>query len=575
MYKDEILRWPRNGLLGLTEQAFEREIERLKCEVSSIKSKLTPMPNELEALTQIMQSVDRARDLAWSLTTLCRARESRSTIDPQTRLARYALRECIKDLYAVVKQVRDCLAQLSPQQCQSDQWQAWFADLDEPFSPQTAVGDMVEALSAMHTHLVATLRIRPLNKTGQEVSKSYSQAVSILKTSDDAVLRRSTLASFNVWFAEHAVIFCDIQNILLNWRVLQIRRSSGDIYQTALRKEGVSVQALQAMFAAIDTRLERIRQGVTQRAQALGLRQLHASMLLADGQDESGGNTGELRGASEVIGALKSAMQPCGGDFDLFLDEALRKHWIEVAPYPAGQSGTWCENLPAHQAVAILANNPNSLTGALQFAHPCGIGHLHWSLRKLSHNLKRVPLAVIETAGIFCEAMLMNHMCAALNDRDEVERMNWQIMRRISNYLLAIPARHRLAYNMVHMRQNSVLTVKAINEMSLEAWRHYFGDTTEGFDQYVWAWKPHFYRIDTMFYDWQYTFGFLVARLLVQTFEQRGSTLAGADLQGFYHDAAAMTCDELLAKHLAVDIKDERTWLKAIDMMLEPLFGNP
>ena len=95
-----------------------------------------------------------------------------------------------------------------------------------------------------------------------------------------------------------------------------------------------------------------------------------------------------------------------------------------------------------------------------------------------------------------------------------------------------------------------------------------FGGTTDGCDQYVWCWKPHLYRTNTVFYDWQYAFGYLVSQHLAETFLTSGTTASGASLGDFARDACRMRCDELIKKHLDADIRDPVFWTQAIDTAL-------
>ncbi|MBP3438361.1 MAG: hypothetical protein J6K46_03345 [Sutterella sp.] len=115
----------------------------------------------------------------------------------------------------------------------------------------------------------------------------------------------------------------------------------------------------------------------------------------------------------------------------------------------------------------------------------------------------------------------------------------WQIRRRAANQLLTLLVRHRLMRELLNARRQHALSVPEINHLSREAWLHFFGDSADGFDQYVWASKPHFFRLHVFFYDWQYTFGYLVSQMLARTFEHDGATKAGADItsDAFWDDA--------------------------------------
>ena len=175
---------------------------------------------------------------------------------------------------------------------------------------------------------------------------------------------------------------------------------------------------------------------------------------------------------------------------------------------------------------------------------------------------------MIEIFGQLPDTMLERMMIDRLAGTPAEAVIRWQIMRRASNHLLVIPSRHRLLVKLYQARRSSVLSVSDINALSGEAWRELMGDAVDGHDQYVWCWKPHFYRYNVNFYDWQYTFGYLVSQCLADRFLADGCTAARANLSAFAKDASRMDCDALLRKHLDADIRSRDFWEKAIDTAL-------
>ena len=82
-----------------------------------------------------------------------------------------------------------------------------------------------------------------------------------------------------------------------------------------------------------------------------------------------------------------------------------------------------------------------------------------------------------------------------------------------------------------------------------------------GEDRYVWAYKTHFYRTQPVFYDWQYTFGFLLSQVLADQFELHGSSASGANLKSVWIDSATLPANDFAAKHLHADLASQAFWL--------------
>ena len=145
------------------------------------------------------------------------------------------------------------------------------------------------------------------------------------------------------------------------------------------------------------------------------------------------------------------------------------------------------------------------------------------------------------------------------------------MLKRLTNCLLTIPARHRLLKHILLERQKGLLSLETVNKLSVESWRHYFGDASVGEDRYVWAYKTHFYRTQPVFYDWQYTFGFLLSQVLADQFELHGSSASGANLKSVWIDSATLPANDFAAKHLHADLASPAFWLRAVDRALLPV----
>lgn len=98
-------------------------------------------------------------------------------------------------------------------------------------------------------------------------------------------------------------------------------------------------------------------------------------------------------------------------------------------------------------------------------------------------------------------------------------------MMTLTNELITLPFRHELAKRIQAELGKRKLAARDFNRLTEEIWKAFFADTTQNFDEYIWAYKRHFYMMRP-FYDFQYTFGFLVSRqLLAQLAESGDGTL--------------------------------------------------
>ena len=88
-----------------------------------------------------------------------------------------------------------------------------------------------------------------------------------------------------------------------------------------------------------------------------------------------------------------------------------------------------------------------------------------------------------------------------------------------------IPVRYQFEKKLYEERADGEVGVSRLKELMVETQREVFGDTLEvgGEDPYFWASKLHFYISGTTFYNFPYTFGFLLSRGLFSMFKQEGA----------------------------------------------------
>jgi oligoendopeptidase F len=106
----------------------------------------------------------------------------------------------------------------------------------------------------------------------------------------------------------------------------------------------------------------------------------------------------------------------------------------------------------------------------------------------------------------------------------------------------------------------------------VETQREVFGDTLEvgGEDPYFWASKLHFYISGTTFYNFPYTFGFLLSRGLFAMFKQEGVDFLPR-YEKFLRLTGSDTAEGVAKRTLGRDLEDSTFWTEAIQTLEEPL----
>lgn len=91
------------------------------------------------------------------------------------------------------------------------------------------------------------------------------------------------------------------------------------------------------------------------------------------------------------------------------------------------------------------------------------------------------------------------------------------------------------------------MSAKRAVDLMREAWHEWYGDSTVGADDYLWAYKLHYYKTDQLIYNYPYTVGYLLSQGLLTELDRRGK-----DFMPFYRamlrDTGRMTVDEIVER---------------------------
>jgi len=114
--------------------------------------------------------------------------------------------------------------------------------------------------------------------------------------------------------------------------------------------------------------------------------------------------------------------------------------------------------------------------------------------------------------------------------------------------------------------------VSRLKELMVQTQRRLIGDLLEdgGEDPYFWASKLHFYITGITFYNFPYTFGYLLSRGLYAMFKQEGETFL-PKYEEFLRRAGSDTAENVVKQTVERDIGKTEFWTDAIRSLAEPL----
>ena len=188
-----------------------------------------------------------------------------------------------------------------------------------------------------------------------------------------------------------------------------------------------------------------------------------------------------------------------------------------------------------------------TITTVLQQGHELGHAFHYWLMRDLPVVQTEFPMTLTETASTFNEAVIRRYL---LDRADEKEAfgMLWQELRSAANFLMNTMVRMDFELAFIEERKKGVVSAKRSVDLMRKAWHEWYGDSTVGADDYLWAYKLHYYKTDQLIYNYPYTVGYLLSQGLLTELDRRDR-----DFMPFYRamlrDTGRMTVDEIVERH--------------------------
>jgi oligoendopeptidase F len=276
---------------------------------------------------------------------------------------------------------------------------------------------------------------------------------------------------------------------------------------------------------------------------------------------------GHAAGASvgweEATAEVRSAFASYSPALTALFDDAMAERWVDAGPRAGKRGGAFC--MPtANGESRVMLNFDGTFDGVSTLAHELGHAYHNRQLADRTPLQRRTPMALAETASIFCETVLTEAALAGADDERRLRVLDTDI-GNACQVVVDIHSRFLFESWVFARRARSTLSPSELCEVMTDAQRETYGDglDPDALHPYMWAVKPHYYSTD--FYNWPYTFGLLFGLGLYAQYR--------ADPDRFrlgYDDLLSSTglgpATEL-AGRFGIDVSDEAFWTASLDVL--------
>ena len=260
---------------------------------------------------------------------------------------------------------------------------------------------------------------------------------------------------------------------------------------------------------------------------------------------------------------VRRAFASYGGSLGGLLDKAVDGKWIDAGPRSGKRGGAFCMPFVGERSLVFL-NWSGSVDSAQTTAHELGHAYHNTQLVHRTPMQRALPMALAETASIFCETLVVEEGLQRLQGRDRLALLDVDLQGS-TQVVVDIRSRFIFETEVFARRQRRTLGAGEMNEMMLAAQAEAYGDglVQSTAHPYMWALKPHYYG--SHFYNWPYTYGLLFGLGLFAQYQQDPERF-----RTHYDDALSrvgMNSAEELGTMFGFDVTDGAFWTASLDII--------
>ncbi|HHX8684313.1 M3 family oligoendopeptidase [Vibrio diabolicus] len=429
--------------------------------------------------------------------------------------------------------------------------------------------DGKSAWGNLYDNLTGSLKVKLEYADGKSEVLGFSQAASILYGSE---FERQEAAWRGVQDAmqTHQESFAAILNALAGWRLTENKKRSTKrevhFLEPSLHGSRIQAETLNAMMTvAKDSRAIGQKAGLLM-AKVHGLDEMKPWNHLAAMPALSG--EAKVYDFDEAIDVICEAFETVNPEMSEFVRLMVQNGWIDAAPNASKRLGAYCTKLPATRTPLVFMTWSGSRSDLMTLAHELGHAFHNWVIRDLPLCQTYYPMTLAETASIFAENIVRDHLISKAESVDEKLEMLWEELSSALALMINIPVRYEFEKSFYERRQDEELTADEFCELMSETWKEWYGDVMSEPDPYFWASKLHFSIDSVSFYNYPYLFGFLFSKGIYAQRETKGEAFY-TDYINLLRDTGCMMAEDVVEKHLSMDLTQPTFWQQSVELVRE------
>ncbi|RFU66217.1 peptidase M3 [Bacillus sp. V59.32b] len=539
---DKPPRWDLNNLYkGSGKESLLIELKNVKVNLAELK-KVEPInfgDKEISILTGLIPRIEKAESFYYCLSVENTAPSFLTTIRSDIS----SLKADVRIMIAYISKKKDSLQNHS--------------------EISSLTMEALRGYEDIYLQLHSNLQIKV-----EEKELSFSEANQIAMKYSDSEIRNKVFHSLNETLKNQSNLFASVYNQMIGLRQKSMMLTGlGDSFEQSLKDNGLSRESFHTMWSVVDENLPQLTKFIEKKAQESNKDRLTWHELMASAQNFSYNIL-----FSDAAVEITDALEKIDPKISRFVVEAISNGWVDAQPRESKPRGGICIPFLTDKQSRITLYYDESFDSAITLAHELGHAWHYLQLNNtpsLSFLEDKFEMTVAETSSIFFETAYVDVIIQRTNDLAlKKSLLGWKIARSL-NYLMSIRGAFLFEKRFHEARAVSPLSADEIEALSQQSQKEAYGGSLNSYEPYVWMKYDQFYQIDVPFYNYPYTFGFLLSLGMLEL--AKDQAYFSTAFSRFLRETGTSPVEQLVLKHFGIDLSNPSFWQKSLDRLISDI----
>lgn len=427
--------------------------------------------------------------------------------------------------------------------------------------------DGIHGWGRLYDRISSSLKVQVQEK-GKLVLRSPGQ---VQFDSPQRTIRENNFFALDAAWSTIADSCADAINHIAGTRLTTYRHVGlRDHLEAPLRANRMTRETLETMWSTISANKPVLKKYLEKKAALMGIEQLAWYDQWAPLPQLPGVANADDISYDQACTWIVDAFQAFSPELGDFARMSLTDRWVEAENRTGKQQGGFCTGFPTAKQSRIFMTYTNSADSMSTLAHELGHAYHSWVLKHEPVFLQDYPMNLAETASTFAEAVLGEQRLQSMtSDYGRLQILDGMLGDAVA-FLMNIHARFLFENEFHKQRAAGELSADQLNKIMEHAQREAYlhGLADDGWNPRFWVSKLHFYITSLPFYNFPYTFGYLLSLGVYAIGKQ-----SGKDFPEKYRKlllaTGAQDAEDAVQSTMGFDLRKPDFWQKSLSIITD------